>query len=104
MTNKVEKSLSSWLINKEDKEKILKNYYDFIKAVKFLERNYYFILIKLYGIFKFNIYIPKLMEIIRKIYKKKVEINIVILKYMYLNSDILSQAIALKLKDRDNRV
>jgi hypothetical protein len=67
-------------------------------------RNYYFILMELYTKLKFKLYIPKLMEVISKIYKKKVEFNIVILKHMYLNSDILSQAIALKLKDRDNRV
>src|ERR1700744_241873 len=66
--------------------------------------NYYDNLLEYYVIKKFGSYLFKLEEVIRKIYKKKVEFNIVILQHMYLNSDILSQAIALKLKDRDNRV
>jgi len=64
---------------------------------------YYKFLSDLYD-HKFNCLIPRLKKVISKIYKKKVEFNIVSLKHMYLNSDILSQAIALKLKDRDNRL
>ena len=64
---------------------------------------YYKFLLDLYDN-KFKGLIPKLREVISKIYKKKVEFNIVSLKHMYLNSDILSQAVALKLKNRDNRL
>lgn len=114
---------------KEDKEKIKSKYKDLFDGVDILY-SHYFNLMKFQVLSKFGHlkdylkmmyllkerglskqdrldgkpYIPKLLEIFGKIYRKKVEINIVILKYMYLNSDILTQAIALKLKDRDNRV
>lgn len=45
-----------------------------------------------------------LISILDKVYQKKVEFNIVNLKYLYLNSDILSQSIAIKLKNRKNRL
>jgi hypothetical protein len=45
-----------------------------------------------------------LSKIISKIYGKKVEFNIVNLKYIYLNSDIYSQSIAIKLKNRKSRL
>jgi len=64
---------------------------------------YYKFLFDLYD-HKFKCLIPKLKQVISKIYKKKVEFNIVSLKHMYLNSDILSQAIVLKLKVRKNRL
>jgi hypothetical protein len=64
---------------------------------------YYKFLLDLYDN-KFKYIIPKLKEIISKIYKKKVEFNIVSLKHMYLNSDILTQAIVLKLKVRKNKL
>jgi len=66
--------------------------------------NYYKNLWEFYVEKKFGFYLDKLEKQVIKIYKKKVEFNIVILKHMYLNSDILSQAISLKLRDRDNRV
>lgn len=49
-------------------------------------------------------YLLRLSNLLSKIYNKDVEFNIVSLKYLYLNSDILSQAIALKLKNRNNRL
>jgi len=51
-----------------------------------------------------NAYLLRLSNLLSKIYNKDVEFNIVSLKYLYLNSDVLSQAIALKLKNRDNRL
>lgn len=45
-----------------------------------------------------------LSKIINKIYGKKIEFNIVNLKYLYLNSDIYSQSIATKLKKRKSRL
>jgi len=76
--------------------------------VKFIDNElelirYYKFLLDLYDN-KFKWLIPKLKEVISKIYKKKVEFNIVSLKNMYLNSDILCQAIVLKLKHRDNKL
>lgn len=45
-----------------------------------------------------------LNNIINRIYNKKIEFNIVNLKYLYLNSDIYSQLIATKLKNRKIRL
>jgi Mitochondrial ribosomal protein (VAR1) len=49
-------------------------------------------------------YIIELSNIISKIYNKKVEFNIINLKYVHLNSDILTQSIILKLKRRKNTI
>lgn len=51
-----------------------------------------------------NWFILGLKNIISNIYKKKVEFNIVNLKYIHLNSDILSNSMAVKLKDRKKRI
>lgn len=48
--------------------------------------------------------LARLSDIISILYNKDVEFNIVNLKYLYLDSNMLSQVIALKLKNRDNRV
>ena len=45
-----------------------------------------------------------LNSIIQKIYNKKVEFNIVNLKYIHLNSNMFSESIALKLRKRKNRL
>ena len=47
-------------------------------------------------------FILSLKPLISKIYNKEVELNIVNLKAIYLNSDIFTQAISLKLKNRNN--
>jgi len=46
----------------------------------------------------------KLINFIEKLYDKKVDLNIVNLKKMHLNSDIFTQAVSLKLRNRDNKV
>jgi hypothetical protein len=51
-----------------------------------------------------NIFISKLIFLVQKIYNKKVEFNIVNLKKMHLNSDIYTQAVSLKLRNRDNKL
>jgi len=38
------------------------------------------------------------------IYKKKIEFNIVNLKYMHLSSDIISESMAIKVRNRKNRI
>lgn len=47
-----------------------------------------------------NTHLIPLNLLINKIYRKKVEFNLVNLKYLHLNSDIMSQAIARKLKNK----
>jgi len=43
------------------------------------------------------------ISLIEKLYNKKVEINLVELKDIHLNSDVFSSAVALKLRDRQNK-
>jgi hypothetical protein len=45
-----------------------------------------------------------LLELVEEIYGKKVEFNIVKLKKLHLNSDIYTQTVALKLKNRNNNL
>lgn len=45
-----------------------------------------------------------LTSILKKVYNKHVEFNLVNLKYLHLNSDIFSESIAIKLKNRQNRL
>ena len=44
-----------------------------------------------------------IISLIEKLYNKKVEINLVELKSIHLNSDVFSSAVALKLRDRKNK-
>jgi hypothetical protein len=46
----------------------------------------------------------KLLRLIKNIYNKEVEFNIVNLNKMHLNSDIYTQAVSLKLRNRDNKL
>jgi hypothetical protein len=76
-------------------KKILKSIY----TVKWYERNIY------YSIYKFNIKnILNLKNILYKLYNKKIEINIINLKYLYLDGNILALTVARKLKNRKRRV
>lgn len=45
-----------------------------------------------------------ILNLIQKIYDKKVQFKVVELKSIHLNSDVFSQAVALKLRDRHNKV
>jgi len=49
-------------------------------------------------------FLSKLKPLIARFYNKEVEFNIVNLKTLYLDSNIFTQAISLKLKNRDNRL
>lgn len=49
-------------------------------------------------------FLLSLKPLISKIYNKEVEFNIINLKTLYLNSDILTQTISLKLKNRNNKL
>jgi hypothetical protein len=55
--------------------------------------------------FKFkNIYLLPLNLFLQKVYNKKVEFNLVILKNFHLNSDIFTQILAVKLRNRNNSI
>jgi Mitochondrial ribosomal protein (VAR1) len=49
-------------------------------------------------------FLQKLTALLKNIYNKEVEFNIVNLYKMHLNSDIYTQAVSLKLKNRDNKL
>ena len=87
--------------NIENCESLYKNFW--LKRVKNeLELiRYYKFLLDLYDN-KFKCLIPKLKKLITKMYKKEIEFNFVSLKHMYLNSNIMTQAIVLRLKVRKN--
>ena len=54
--------------------------------------------------FKHPTLVSKLKSLVRDLYGKKVEFNVVELKKMHLSSDIFTQAVALKLKNRNNKL
>ena len=49
-----------------------------------------------------NTYILPLNKLLNNVYNKKVEFNLIKLKYFYLDSNILSQAIAIKIRKKKN--
>ena len=51
-----------------------------------------------------NKFLAKLKPLIAKLYNKEVEFNIVNLKTLALNSDIFTEAISLKIKNRNNKL
>jgi len=51
-----------------------------------------------------DIYIIPLIILLEKIYNKKVEFNLIYLRYYHLNSNIHLQVLALKLRNRKNRL
>lgn len=50
--------------------------------------------------FKFHTYLPGLKNTLSKIYNKKIQLNLINLKYLQLNSDMFSEAISIKLRKR----
>lgn len=111
------KLVSLNLITEEDKNKSLMNIYNNITFfnhinyeafMKITELNYQKNLIRFRYLLGFNKmkfsqpFISKLISLVQEIYQKKVEFNVVSLKKMHSNSDIYTQAVALKLKNRSN--
>lgn len=81
----------------------LKNF--FLKTLEKEMRTIYLKQIISINKFKFEkFYILPLTSLINKVYNKKVEFNLVNLKYFHLNSDIFTETIVTKLKNRNNRL
>lgn len=83
-------NLINLLVKKEFKKILLCQYYIgilYFNNLKYKSKNLFF-----------------LNNIISNIYNKKVEFNIINLKYLHLNSDIFSQVIVKKLKNRKNKL
>ena len=53
---------------------------------------------------KYSYILPNIKSLIKYLYNKKIELNIIKLKYLHLNSDIFSQAIAVKLRKKGNNL
>jgi hypothetical protein len=51
-----------------------------------------------------NIYLSRLSKLIGNMYNKKIEFNIINLKYMFLDSNIFSESIVLKIRNRKNNL
>lgn len=105
------------LINNEDKFKLFAHkipninmgVYPHINDKKELAKwTYWKKLRRFFFLLKFNIsksdprFLLNLGYLVEKVYNKEVEFNIVELNKMFLNSDIYTQAVALKLKNRKN--
>jgi len=75
-----------------------------VKYYKNKKIRYFFYLLRLNKLKFTNQFMSKLIFLVRKLYNKDVEFNIVKLKKMHLNSDIYTQAVSLKLKNRENRL
>lgn len=54
--------------------------------------------------YKFEKFLPGLKVLISKLYNKKLELNLIRLKYLHLNSDIFTKAISIKLTNKKNRL
>ena len=117
--NILSKMVNLKLITKEDKNKTLVNLYENIGSFNYPDYKTYMAKTKYYYLsslrrFRYLLgfnnvkftkpFISELIRLVQNIYNKKVEFNIVNLKKMHLNSDIFTQAVALKLKNRDNKL
>lgn len=96
-------------INTIEDYKNLKEAYEYVIFFSFYEKNiqelsYYKLLLNLNKSKFENIFLSKLTSLMRNLYDKAIEFNIINLKTMSLNSDIFTKAIALKLKNRDNKL
>jgi hypothetical protein len=96
-------------INTIEDYKNLKEAYEYIIFYSFYEKNiqelsYYKLLLNLNKSKFENNFLSKLTSLMRNLYNKAIEFNVIDLKTMNLNSDIFTKAIALKLKNRDNNL
>ena len=93
---------------------LLNNYYiykypDYIYYKKKADIRYLENLYRLRYLLKFNSvkfekpFITRLIHLVERLYNKRIEFNIVNLNKIHLNSDILTQAIVLKLKNKKNK-
>ena len=99
-----------FLFNKKVTNVYTFKYPDFNLYLKKIKYAYLENLRKLMYLLEFNkakfqkTFIFEVTRLAQRIYNKKVEFNIVNLKEMHLNSDIFTQLVSLKLKNRKNRL
>jgi hypothetical protein len=83
------------------------NYQDYMHKVKlhYLNKLTLYLKLLILNQIKFkHAFLLELRHLVSEIYNKNVEFNLVNLKKMHLNSDIFTQAVSLKLKNRNNRL
>lgn len=108
LISKEEKSLI--FINKVPSFNFINTYPKFGDNINIARWNYLKKLRRFFYLLRINIaksdpkLLTKLAYIVKNMYNKEVEFNVVELNKMHLNSDIFTQAIALKLKNRKNRL
>lgn len=76
------------------------SYYNKLKLLRKYQYNYYL------NKFKFDNtkFLPKLSNILSKMYNKSIEFNIINLKSITLNTDILTEVLALKIRKRNSNI
>ena len=81
------------------------NVYMTMAENNYLRKFYRFSYLLMINTVKFKTpFVSKLLYFLKNVYKKNVELNIVNLNKMHLNSDIYTQVVSLKLKNRDNKL
>jgi len=78
--------------------------FETVKHFKEKKIRYFYHLLKLNSLKFTNQFMSKLIYLVKKLYNKEVEFNIVKLKKMHLNSDIYTQVVSLKLRNRNNKL
>jgi hypothetical protein len=111
LVDKKEENIEKIEIFEKEKINKIKNIYDDFDRYMIYAENWYF---KPYKRFKYLLmlnkakfekpFIQTLAHLVKNIYHKEVEFNLVNINRMHLNSDIYTQAISLKLKNRDNKL
>jgi hypothetical protein len=76
------------------------SYYDKLRQLRKFQFNYYLNKFK----FEKEIFLSKLSNLLQKIYNNNIEFNIINLKSFTYNTDILTEALALRLKRRNRNV
>ena len=113
------KLVEAKILTEDEKFTIFKNKVKNINTFKYPKFNWYVNWVldwykETYEKYKYLVYfnkvkskksfIWKLTRLVQNIYNKEVEFNIVNLKKMHLNSDIFTQAVSLKLRNRNNKL
>lgn len=87
-------------------DKFNHNYYMYF-SINFLKKEC-LSLVHLYKLYltksKLDNLMPALKYLLFKLYSKKIELNVINLKYLHLNSDIFTSAISIKLKGKTSRL
>lgn len=99
--------LKTLVWDKDDILKYEKNYFNIFMQKSLIKEMLYMCLKRAMYLNKFkfqNTYLLSLRTLIQRFYNKEVEFNLVTLKNYYLNSDILTQILTIKLRKRKNRI